>query len=114
MLSELEDYSDVFSVEKAGRLPQYQRHDYAIETTAPPSHRPLYNLSNLELAELRRYLDETLAKRWIRNSTSPAGAPILFVSKKDGGLRLCVDYRGLNKIIVKNRHPLPLIGETLD
>ena len=45
---------------------------------------------------------------------SPAGAPILFVQKKDGSLRLCVDYRGLNKITVKNRHPLPLITETLD
>lgn len=112
--SEFEEYSDVFSVEEAGRLPQHQGNDHAIETTDAPPHGPLYNLSNLELAELRRYIDEALKKGWIQHSTSPAGAPILFVPKKDGGLRLCVDYRGLNKVTIKNRHPLPLIGETLD
>jgi hypothetical protein len=63
---------------------------------------------------LREYLDSSLEKGWIRNSKSPAGAPILFVLKSDGSLRLCVDYRGLNKIIVKNRYPLPLISEMLD
>ena len=50
----------------------------------------------------------------IRRSDSPAGAPILFVPKADGTLRLCVDYRGLNKVTVKNRHPLPLLSEILD
>ena len=79
-----------------------------------PPFEPLYNLSNIKLAELRLYLDDALAKGWIQYSTSPAGAPILFVPKKDGGLRLCVDYRGLNKVTVKNCHPLPLISETLD
>ena len=59
-------------------------------------------------------MNSSLKKGWIRHSISPAGAPILFVPKKDGGLRLCVDYRGLNKITVKNRHPFPLIGEMLD
>jgi len=49
-----------------------------------------------------------------RSSTSPAGAPILFVKKKDQSLRLCVDYRGLNKITIKNKYPLPLINELLD
>ena len=56
----------------------------------------------------------TASKRWIRRSISPAGATMLFVAKKGGGLRLCVDYRGLNAITVKNRHALPLIDETLD
>ena len=55
-----------------------------------------------------------MAKGWIRRSTSLAGALIMFVPKKDGGLRLCVDYRGLNKVTIKNRTPLPLISETLD
>ena len=110
----LKEYEDVFSTEEAGRLPSHEGRDHAIETTAEPPFRPLYNLSNTELAELRRYLDDALAKGWIQHSTSPAGAPILFVPKKDGGLRLCVDYRGLNKVTVKNRHPLPLISETLD
>jgi hypothetical protein len=66
------------------------------------------------LEVLRKYLAEYLERGWIRRSKSPAGAPILFVKKKDGSLRLCVDYRGLNKITVKNRHPLPLISESLE
>ena len=111
---ELMEYQDVFSTEEAGRLPSHQGNDHAIETTADPPYGPLYNLSTKELEVLRTYLDDALAKGWIQHSTSPAGAPILFVPKKDGGLRLCVDYRGLNRVTVKNRHPLPLISETLD
>ena len=111
---ELKEYKDVFSTEEAGCLPSHEGRDHAIETTAEPLFGPLYNLSNTELAELRRYLDDILAKGWIQHSTSFAGAPILFVPKKDGGLYLCVDYKGLNKVTVKNRHPLPLISKTLD
>ncbi|KAJ1039717.1 hypothetical protein NDA10_003137 [Ustilago hordei] len=66
-----------------------------------------------EMSELRRYLDENLEKGFIRPSKSPARSPVLFVPKKDGGLRLCVDYRGLNEITVKNKAPLPLIEEQL-
>ncbi|KAJ1028332.1 hypothetical protein NDA18_002996 [Ustilago nuda] len=65
------------------------------------------------MSELRRYLDENLEKGFIRPSKSPARSPMLFVPKKDGGLRLCVDYQGLNEITVKNRTPLPLIEEQL-
>lgn len=72
---------------------------------------PIYNLSETELEALREYLDENLKKGFIRPSESPAGAPILFVKKKDGSLRMCVDYRGINKITIKNRYPLPLIAE---
>ena len=63
---------------------------------------------------LRTYLDDVLAKDWIQYLTSPAESFILFVSKKNNNLRLCVDYRGLNKVTIKNRHPLSLISETLD
>ena len=66
-----------------------------------------------ELRELRRYLDENLAKGFIRQSKSETAAPVLFARKKDGGLRLCVDYRELNKVTKRNRYPLPLIPELL-
>lgn len=110
----LNEFSDVFDAEKAGRLPEQKGFEHAIETDGNVPYGPLYNLSGPQLEALRTYLQESLRKGWIRPSKSPAGAPILFVPKKDGGLRLCVDYRGLNKITIKNRHPLPLIDETLD
>jgi hypothetical protein len=65
------------------------------------------------LEALRKWLDENLAKGFIRTSSSPAGAPILFVKKGDGSLRLCVDYRGLNEGTIKNWYPLPLLHKTL-
>lgn len=109
-------YEDVFSAEAAATLPENGRLDHRIDLEAgkEPPHGPLYSLSQNELAVLRDYLEEAMRKGWIRRSISPAGAPILFVLKKDGTLRLCVDYRGLNAITVKNRHALPLIQETLD
>ena len=63
---------------------------------------------------LKEYLEVNTIRGWIRASTFPAGVPIHFVKKKDGGLRLCVDYRQLNEIRIKDRIPLPLIGESLD
>ena len=63
---------------------------------------------------LKTYIKTNLANGFIRPSKSPAGAPILFDRKPDGSLRLCVDYRGLNNLTIKNRYPLPLIGESLD
>ena len=111
----LEEYRDVFDGELAAELPPHSRFAHAIELEGgEPPYGPLYNLSVNELASLRVYLDDALKTGKIRPSTSPAGAPILFVPKKDGGLRLCVDYRGLNKVTKKNRYPLPLISETLD
>ena len=112
----LNEYADVFSAENASVLPAHGKLDHAIDLTpnSEPPYGPLYNLSQNELQVLREYLEESANKGWIRRSTSPAGAPVLFVPKKDGGLRLCVDYRGLNAITIKNRHALPLISETLD
>src|ERR1700719_405650 len=71
-------------------------------------------MSEVELKMLKDYLDNMLEKGFIRPSKSPAGAPVLFVKKKDGGLRLCVDYRGLNKITRKNRYPIPRIETLVD
>ena len=73
----------------------------------------LYNMSRDELLVLRKTLTELLDKNFIRVSNSPAAAPVLFVRKPGGGLRFCVDYRGLNKITRKDRYPLPLVYETL-
>ena len=114
--SQLKKFSDAFSTEEAGKLPQHHWGDHAIdlEEGQEVPYGPLYNLSVKELEVLREYLDDALAKGWIRPSISPAGAPVLFVPKKDGKLRLCVDYRGLNKVTIKNRLALPLISETLD
>ena len=113
---EYHQYLDVFSKKSADRLPDHRIFDHRIplqEGTTPP-WGPIYNLSEKELAALRENLDENLKKGFIVPSESPAGAPILFVKKKDGSLRLCVDYRGLNSITTKNRYPLPLIPELLD
>ena len=81
--------------------------------TRPPN-RPIYNLSQDELAELKRQLADLISRGLIRPNISPFGAPILFVKKKDGGLRLCVDYRALNLASVKNSYPLPRVDNMLD
>ncbi|KAJ9533619.1 hypothetical protein QJQ45_026629, partial [Haematococcus lacustris] len=85
----------------------------ALESGTPPN-RPVYRMSQEELDELKRQLDELLAKGYIRPSTSPFGSAVLFVRKKDGSLRLCVDYRALNQLTIKNRYPLPRIDDLLD
>lgn len=79
----------------------------------PVPHGPLYGMSREELLVLRKTLADLLDKNWIRASSSPGGAPVLFAKKPGGGLRFCVDYRALNSITVKDRYPLPLIKETL-
>ena len=71
-------------------------------------------MAPLELNELKLQLQELLEKRFIRLSVSPWGAPILFVKKKDGTLRLCVDYRQLNKLTIKNKYLLPRIDDLFD
>lgn len=110
-------YLDVFSEEQASTLPAHRPGaDHAIPLLegAQPPFGPIYPLSQDELSVLSDYIKTNLENGFIRPSTSPAGAPILFVKKKDGSLRLCVDYRGLNKVTIKNRYPLPLINEMLD
>lgn len=112
----LRAYRDVFAADSASILPRHKASDHAIEIQEgkEPPYGPLYNLSERELSVLREYLATNLASGRIQHSNSPAGAPILFVPKKDGGLRLCVDYRGLNSVTIKDRCALPLINETLD
>ena len=71
-------------------------------------------MSISELKELKTQFQELLDKNFIRPSTSPWGAPVLFVKKKDGSLRLCIDYRELNKVTIKNKYPLPRIDDLFD
>ena len=73
-----------------------------------------YRMSTPEMLELNMQLQELLEKKYIRPSVSPWGASVLFIKKKDGTLRLCIDYRQLNKVTVKNRYPLPRIDDLFD
>jgi len=116
LLEAYKDYTDVFNEKEAGLLPDHGLHELAIELMKgkQPPFGPLYNLLKAELKVLREYLDKNLQRGWIRKLRSPASTPILFVKKKDGGLRLYMDYRGLNAITEKNQYPLPLIQESLD
>ena len=110
-------FQKLFEPRTAAELPMHSPYDHAIDLlpgTAPP-WGPVYSLSETELTALREYLETMLASGKIRPSTSSAGAPILFVPKPHSrGLRLCVDYQGLNKIIVKNHYLLPLIDKLRD
>jgi hypothetical protein len=81
--------------------------------TAPISKRP-YKMSVEELKGLKKQLTELQEAGYIRPSSSPSGAPILFVQKKDGSQRMCVDYRSLNDVTVKNKYPLPCIEDLFD
>jgi transposase InsO family protein/predicted aspartyl protease len=118
---ELQDFQDLFSGEAATRLPPHRgRMDHHIRLQAEPDGRqpdlpwgPLYSMPRDQLIELRRQVTELMDKGWIRASSSSAGAPVLLVKKPNGTWRLCVDYRGLNKITKADRYPLPLIRETL-
>ena len=113
---EYHEFLSVFSRQEADKLPPHRLYDHKIQLKegSEPSFGPLYDMSREELQVLRKELDENLERGFIRASTSPAASPVLFVRKPGGGLRFCVDYRGLNAITVKNRYPIPLIRETLD
>jgi len=112
----LHSYKDVFRKKNADQLPIHRAYDLEIDIhegkIAP--FMPMYPLSEAENTELLEYIDENLKKGFIQPSKSSCGAPILFVPKKDGSLRMCVDFRGLNKVTIKNRYPLPLINDLLD
>ena len=109
------EYKDVFQDELSG-LPPQRVVDFGIKLhpgTSPIS-MTLHRMAPVELQELRVQLQELLDKEFIRPSTSPWGAPILFAKKKDKTLRLCIDYRQLSKVIVKNRYPLLRIDDLFD
>jgi hypothetical protein len=106
----------VFLIEAIDILPNYYIIEYYIdlEPGFQLLYSPIYTLLERELEVLREYLNTSLEKEWIRYSTSPAGIPIIFILKKRGGLYLYIDYRGLNKITIKNRILLLLISKIID
>ncbi|KAE8728977.1 Phosphoenolpyruvate carboxykinase [Hibiscus syriacus] len=109
------EFPDVFPEELPG-LPPDKEVEFEIKTypgSAPISMAP-YRMAPKELKELKVQLQELFDRGFIRHSTSPWGAPILFVKKKDGSLRLCIDYRKLNKMTIKNKYPLPRIDDLFD
>jgi hypothetical protein len=112
----LTEFADVFPSELPRELPPARSVDHRIELTqtTPPNPRSVYRMSASELDELKKQLDDLIAAGFIQPSKSPFAAPVLFVKKKDGSMRMCVDYRDLNKITIKNRYPLPRIDELFD
>ena len=85
-----------------------------VDPRQPVHHHRQYRMSQDELREVREQLDKLLAKGWIRPSTSQYAHPILFAKKKDGTMRMCVDYRRLNSNTVVDRYPIPRIDDILD
>ena len=109
------EYVDVFLDELPG-LPLHRDVDFGIKLhpgTSPISMTP-HRMEPVELKELRVQLQELLDKGFIRPSTSPWGAPVLFAKKKDKTLRLCIEYRQLNRVTIKNQYPLPRIDDLFD
>ena len=104
----LSEYADVFSDSLPEGLPPDKgiRHTIEVESGSHPPFRPMYRLSQRELREVEATVKDLLNRGLIEPSSSPYGAPVLFVGKNDGSLRMCVDYRALNKLTVRNRYPL--------
>ena len=108
-------YLDVFSIDYS-RLPPQREVEFGIECVlgANPISKAAYRMASSELKELKEQLQDILDKGFIRPSISSWGAPVLFVKKKDRSMRMCIDYQELNKVMIKNRYPLPRINNLLD
>ncbi|GJR17867.1 putative reverse transcriptase domain-containing protein [Tanacetum coccineum] len=109
------DFPEVFPEDLPG-LPPVRPVEFQIDLIpgAAPAARALYRLAPSEMKEFSEQLQELSDKGFIRPSSSPCGAPVLFVKKKDGSFRMCIDYRELNKLTEKNRYPLPRINDLFD
>src|SRR3954464_12346442 len=109
------EFPDVFPEELPG-MPPNRELEFAIELVpgTAPIYKKYYRMPSTKLVELKKKLDELLQKGYIRPSTSPWGSHVLFVKKKDGTLRMCIDYRPLNEVTIKNKYPLPRIDDLFD
>jgi hypothetical protein len=113
----LKDYNDQFRDDLpgvAGTREFIHHHTIPLEPGAVPPNQPARRLSPVEMAEAEKQVNMLLEKGLISPSSSPFGAPVVFASKPDGSLRMCIDYRALNNVTVKNRFPLPRIDDLLD
>ena len=111
----VKEFPDVFPDDISG-LPPDREVEFTIDFIpgTEPISIPPYRMAPAELRELKAQLEELLSKGFIQPSISPWGAPVLFVKKKDGSLRLCIDYRQLNRVTICNQYPLPRINELFD
>ena len=111
----LQEFADFFPSVLPSRPPprEVDFHIHLVPRVEPVLRAP-YRMTTHELNEVKAQLEEILKKGHIRPSVSPWGAPVIFVKKKDGSLRLCIDYRQLNKVTIKNRYPLPRIDDLFD
>jgi hypothetical protein len=111
----VQEYPDVFSEDLPG-MPPYRDIKFITELLpgTPPISKRSYRMPKNELVELKKQMAELQAKGFIRPSSSPWGAPVMFVEKKDGTQRICVDYRSLNEVTIKNKYPLPRIEDLFD
>ena len=109
------EYPDVFPEELPG-MPPDRDVEFLIDLLpgSGPIAKRLYKMSVDELKELKKQLGEQLQKGFIQPSSSSWGAPVLFVEKKDRSQRLCIDYRSLNEVTIKNKYPLPRINDLFD
>jgi hypothetical protein len=109
------DYPDFFAEVTIG-LPPDCEIEFTIDlmTGTQPIHKAPYRMTPSELKELKKQLEDLVDQGFIRPSVSPWGAPVLFVRKKDGSLRMCIDYRELNRVTIKNKYPLPRIDGIFD
>ncbi|KAJ9536336.1 hypothetical protein OSB04_un000487 [Centaurea solstitialis] len=109
------EFPDVFPDDLPGVSP-VREVEFTIDLIpgASPISKAPYRMAPSEMKELKTQLDDLLEKGFIRPSVSPWGAPVLFVKKKDGSMRLCIDYRELNKVTIRNKYPLPRIDDLFD
>ena len=109
------EFPDVFLEDLSG-LPPDRELEFGIELLlgSAPISIPLYKITLAELKELKTQLQDLVDKGFIRSSVSPWGALVLLIKKKDGIMRLCIDYRQINKIIIKNKYPLSRIDDLFD
>ena len=110
----MQRYAELFSEPRWLPPRRAIEHSIALMDGAPLPNACLYRHSLLESEEIKRQVQGLLEQGVIKPSCSPCGSPIIMVPKKDGGWRMCVDYRALNKISVKNRYPLPRIEDLID